>query len=120
MEVAARWGDAINVNLPLTGADDATTAVAQVHAACAAVGRDPATVISTGWARLELTGRASDRPDTLAGSPDEVTAHLRAIEAAGVDHVTFYVGDPDDNHRYPALTRQALEGLGPVLQALRL
>lgn len=119
MEVAARWADAVNVNVPLTGKEDAQAVVALIQSTCARVGRDPVTVRATGWARLDLSGRAASRSDTIGGGPSAVASRLHEIELAGVDHITFYVGDDDDDHLYPALTHSALERLDRVLQALR-
>jgi alkanesulfonate monooxygenase SsuD/methylene tetrahydromethanopterin reductase-like flavin-dependent oxidoreductase (luciferase family) len=121
MTLAARFGDAVNVNEALTGPEDATAAVARVAAACATVGRDPATLPVTGWARVAMRSDGSGvlRPGWLGGRPDEVAAAIRAIGAAGIAHVTFYVGADDDPSPLPALTRATLDLLAPVLEALR-
>ncbi len=65
LRIAARWADAVNVNLALAGADDAASIVRDVTAACVAEGRDPATLEVTGWARLAL--RSDGTADTRAG-----------------------------------------------------
>jgi alkanesulfonate monooxygenase SsuD/methylene tetrahydromethanopterin reductase-like flavin-dependent oxidoreductase (luciferase family) len=119
--VAAAFGDAINVNLPLCGPADMDRVVDIAARACDAVGRDPATLEVTGWARLVLEedGSALERDGCLAGSPGEVAATVRAFVEAGLSHVTFYVGAPDDPSRLPALTPATLARFAPVLEAIR-
>jgi alkanesulfonate monooxygenase SsuD/methylene tetrahydromethanopterin reductase-like flavin-dependent oxidoreductase (luciferase family) len=119
--VAARFGDAINVNLPLTGPDDMARAVSIAGAACEAEGRDPATLGLTGWGRVVLDddGLALARDGCLTGSPGEVAASVRGFAAAGLRHMTFYIGMPDDPSRYPALTAETLARFAPVLEAIR-
>ncbi len=119
--VAARFGDAINVNLPLTGPDDMARVVSIAAAACMVEGRDPATLSLTGWGRLVLDddGLALAREGCLTGSPDAVAAAVRSFAASGLRHMTFYIGAPDEPSRFPALTLAALERFGPVLDAIR-
>jgi len=119
--VAAAFGDAINVNLPLCGPADMDRVVDIAARACDAVGRDPATLQLTGWARLVLEedGAALTRDGCLSGSPSEVAATVRGFADAGLRHLTFYVGAPDDPSRLPALTAATLERLAPVLEAVR-
>ena len=121
MTLAARFGDAVNVNEPLTGPIDAAAAVARVARACTTVGRDPATLPATGWARVALRPDRSavDRPGWLGGPPDAVAATLRSIAGAGISHVTLYVGAHDDPSPLPALTRPTLDLFEPILGALR-
>jgi alkanesulfonate monooxygenase SsuD/methylene tetrahydromethanopterin reductase-like flavin-dependent oxidoreductase (luciferase family) len=119
--VAAAWGDAINVNLPLCGPADMQRIADTATAACEAVGRDPATLELTGWGRLVLDahGTAVAEPGCLAGSPGEVAETVRGFAAAGLRHMTFYVGSPGEPSRFPALTPVALERFARVLEALR-
>jgi alkanesulfonate monooxygenase SsuD/methylene tetrahydromethanopterin reductase-like flavin-dependent oxidoreductase (luciferase family) len=121
MRIAARWADAVNVNVALAGPADAASIVRDAAASSEAVGRDPATLEITGWARLALRsdGTAEARPGWLGGSPDEVAAGLRAMRRAGVRHVTLYLGDADDPSPLPAVTRAMLERFQPFLDALR-
>jgi L-fucose isomerase-like protein len=120
MDVAARWGDAINLNTPLAGADDVVAAARTVAAACARVGREQATLELTGWTRvaLDASGRGVERPGWLAGSPAELVATLRAMAGAGLAHVSVYIGSEGDASPLPALTPRALERFAPVLEAL--
>jgi alkanesulfonate monooxygenase SsuD/methylene tetrahydromethanopterin reductase-like flavin-dependent oxidoreductase (luciferase family) len=119
--VAAAFGDAINVNLPLCGLADMDRVVDIAARACDAVGRSPRTLELTGWARLVLDedGRALARDGCLSGSPAEVAATVRGFVEAGLRHLTFYVGAPDDPSRMPALTPETLARLAPVLEAVR-
>ena len=113
-------GGRVNVNTPLAGAEDVAGIAATAASACEAVGRTPATLSLTGWARIAVgdEGRAVKRDGWLAGSPDEVAAALRAMRDAGLAHVTLYVGDADDPSPLPALTAERLAWLAPVVDAL--
>jgi alkanesulfonate monooxygenase SsuD/methylene tetrahydromethanopterin reductase-like flavin-dependent oxidoreductase (luciferase family) len=121
LRVAARWGDAIDVNLPLLGRDDLDRAFAARDRACVQVGREPGTLALTGWTRLVLDedGVALSRPGAMAGSPAQVAAVLRGFADAGLAHLTVYVGAPDDPSRLPALTAETLRRFAIVLGALR-
>ncbi len=121
MVIAARWADAVNVNISLSGPGDARSVVADVARACADVSRDPETVAVTGWARLALRadGTAEARPGWIGGSPDEVAATMRDIRGTGIRHVSLYVGDADDPSPLPALTAAVLERFAPFLAAIR-
>jgi alkanesulfonate monooxygenase SsuD/methylene tetrahydromethanopterin reductase-like flavin-dependent oxidoreductase (luciferase family) len=120
MDVAARWGDAVNVNTPLAGPDDVAAAGAVVGAACARLGREPATLTLTGWTRIALDGggRGVERPGWLSGPPAQLVATLRAMAGAGLAHVSVYLGTDEDTSPLPALSPQALERFAPVLEAL--
>lgn len=119
--VAARWGDAINVNLPLTGPGDMERVRSIAAKACQAAGRAPGTLALTGWARLALApdGTAVAREGCLVGSPGEVAATVRGFADAGLAHLTVYVGAPEDRSRMPALTPETLRRFGLVLEAMR-
>jgi alkanesulfonate monooxygenase SsuD/methylene tetrahydromethanopterin reductase-like flavin-dependent oxidoreductase (luciferase family) len=121
MRIAARWGDAVNVNTPLSGAADVLKMREAAATACAAVDRDPATLTVTGWGRLAMRrdGRAEARPSWIGGSRDEVVATIRALHDAGLRHLTLYVGEADDSSPLPALTRATLDLFVPVFEALR-
>jgi alkanesulfonate monooxygenase SsuD/methylene tetrahydromethanopterin reductase-like flavin-dependent oxidoreductase (luciferase family) len=119
--IAARWGDAINVNIPLAGPDDMATLSAIALEACVKVGRDPATLDLTGWARVALDedGRAHAREGYLAGEPERVARTILSFADQGLRHLTMYVGDPDDPSKLPALTQPMLERFVPLLEAIR-
>lgn len=91
--------------------------LAAVDEACAAVGRDPATVERTVTVLVQLPGgEGRDEVDDdgqtsrpLAGSADEIADGLRTFAVAGIGHVQLVV-DP--------ITQASIEALGPVLEAL--
>jgi alkanesulfonate monooxygenase SsuD/methylene tetrahydromethanopterin reductase-like flavin-dependent oxidoreductase (luciferase family) len=118
--VAARFGDAISVNLPLAGAADLTRAATIARTACATVGRDPATLVLTGWTRLVVDerGLALERDGCLAGTPPEVAEAVHGFAEAGLRHLTVLVAAPDDPSRFPALTPATLERFAPFLAAI--
>ncbi len=120
-ELAARWGDAANVNTALCSADDVTAIRATMARACAAVGRDWATLAVTGWSRLSLAadGSAVRRDGYLSGTPAEVGEQVRSFRDAGLSHLTFYVGAEGDPSPLPALTAETLGRFAPVLEAIR-
>ncbi|HYM83989.1 MAG TPA: hypothetical protein VEY67_07555, partial [Candidatus Dormibacteraeota bacterium] len=95
---------------------------ADVAAACERVGRDPATIALTGWARVAVSadGRLdAERPDTIAGTPIAIAERLTDLHEAGLAHLTCFMGDETDRHLYPSLTRRSLERFAPLLEALR-
>jgi alkanesulfonate monooxygenase SsuD/methylene tetrahydromethanopterin reductase-like flavin-dependent oxidoreductase (luciferase family) len=121
LAIAARWADAANLNAALTAGEDASAFAARAAEACVQVGRDPGSLELTGWARLAIRpdGMAEERPGCLGGSPDEVAASLRSMHAAGMRHVTLFVGEHDDPSPLPALTARSLDLFAPFLDALR-
>jgi hypothetical protein len=44
---------------------------------------------------------------------------MRSLHAAGLRHLTLYVGDADDPSPLPALTRATPERFAPFLEVLR-
>jgi alkanesulfonate monooxygenase SsuD/methylene tetrahydromethanopterin reductase-like flavin-dependent oxidoreductase (luciferase family) len=120
-QIAARHADQINVNRAIASEADALEVVAIARRACEAVGRNPSTLGVTGWARLAIDddGVAIDRPGCLAGEPAEVATTVRAVRAAGVQHLTMYIGTADDPSPLPALTDETLDRFAPYLDAIR-
>jgi len=120
-EVAARWGDAVNVNRALCTVDDVLAIRATMARACVSVGRDPASLEITGWSRLALSpdGTAAPRDGCVSGTPAEVGARLRTFRDAGLAHLTVHVGTVDDPSPLPALTAETLRLFAPVLEAVR-
>jgi alkanesulfonate monooxygenase SsuD/methylene tetrahydromethanopterin reductase-like flavin-dependent oxidoreductase (luciferase family) len=85
---------------------------AAVDAACAAVGRDPASLGRTGGVRLDLptrTGKGAGAPAPLIESPAQTADLLRGYAAGGLSHVQVWL-DPRD----PA----SIEALAPALALL--
>jgi probable F420-dependent oxidoreductase len=87
----------------------------QVDEACAAVGRDPATLERTVAVLVQVGDDAVVRrggrheAEPIRGSTEELTEVLRAFAAEGISHVQLVV-DP--------ITIDSIEHLGPVLEAL--
>jgi len=61
----------------------------------------------------------ADRADSISGTADAVAERIAALAAAGVAHLTCFIGDPTDDHEFPALTSGALERFVPVIERLR-
>jgi probable F420-dependent oxidoreductase len=87
-----------------------------VDAACADVGRDPATLertlaalVQVGTGAATRRGGASVKAPPIRGSDEEIAAVLRGIAAEGISHVQLVV-DP--------ITVGSIERLGSVLAAL--
>ena len=120
MDVAARWGQAVNVNTPLATPDDVAAAAGLAEAACKRVGRDPATLALTGWGRILLDARGNGvaRPGWLSGSPEQIAATLGAMAGSGLRHISVYLGTDDDRSPLPALTASALERFAPLMGLL--
>lgn len=88
----------------------------KVDAACAEVGRDPATLARTVAVLVQVEGEEVARrggpqkkAPPLRGSPEELADQLRAFAAEGISHVQLVV-DP--------ITVRSIERLAPVLQGL--
>jgi len=118
LRLTAQHADSWNVWL--CSSDSAPTAYppirAAVDAACAEVGRDPATLERTVSVMVDLAGThevpASMGPATakpLTGTPIEIAASLRQYADMGVAHVQVYLV-PN--------TLETLEAFGEVLAAL--
>ena len=120
-QVAARWGDAINVNRPLsTTADvDGIRAArprrpARPSGATRRRWRSPA---GAGW-RSTTTGSRSRRTGTSPGRRTRSRPRCAAFAAAGLAHITLYPGAADDPSPLPALTTASLARFAPFLEAL--
>ncbi len=91
---------------------------AKVDAACADVGRDPATLERTASVLIDFINRpdvppAPDRPHQnstpITGSPEEMAAKLRAFADEGISHIQIWTSPR---------TVEGVERLAPVLEAL--
>jgi alkanesulfonate monooxygenase SsuD/methylene tetrahydromethanopterin reductase-like flavin-dependent oxidoreductase (luciferase family) len=83
-----------------------------VDAACAATGRDPATIARTVAVFVNLPGATQPqdpKAPSLEGSPDEIAETLRAFARAGIAHVQVLL-DPN--------TVGGIEAFAPVLEIL--
>lgn len=88
LRLTARYADAWNI--AWDGVPDVTSPLADLRHACAAGGRDPATLTVTVGVRVHDAG--SDEPpdpddDVLSGSAEEVARAFDGYDALGVDHL---------------------------------
>jgi len=128
LRLAARHADIYDADFQLT-AGDLAARLAALDQACADVGRDPRSLARSSGARIALAepGEAGARPagaDGVAvydlggvgfaarqGGVEVIAAHLRAFQAAGVDHVTLTLVHPPGP--------RGLDRLAAVVEALR-
>lgn len=112
MRVAAKYAQWFNMSNPSTSVDERVAQLrADLAAACAAVGRDPATLrtslfvsVYVGATRRELDalvdelaakagttreGWLAARPGAFMGTADELGERFRALAAAGIDHANL-------------------------------
>jgi F420-dependent oxidoreductase-like protein len=123
--LAAAYADEFNV--PFHGVADTQAQFTRVRDACAQRDRDPASlalsaaqVVCCGAdeaevaARARAIGREVDelRANGAAGTPDEVVARLRQLEAAGAGTVYLQVLDLSDLDHLALLSERVLPNLG--------
>ena len=118
LRLAAQHADAWNAWFTWFGnRREGIAAIRQkVDAACAEVGRDPATLARTVAVLVQVEGDdvarrggPQEKAPPLRGSPEELADQLRAFAAEGISHVQLVV-DP--------ITVRSIERLAPVLQTL--
>jgi len=124
--IAALWADAVNLNAFLSDPDAVATAFAPAVAACESIGRDPASLAWTGYARVSFAPPATTHAPagpgtgaTIRGTVDEIASRLHGLHQAGVRHLTCYVDPGDSPSPLPALETEGLERFVPVLEHLR-
>jgi F420-dependent oxidoreductase-like protein len=123
--LAAAYADEFNV--PFHGVADTQAQFTRVREACTAIERDPASltlsaaqVVCCGAdegevaARARAIGRQVDelRANGAAGTPDEVVARLRELEAVGAGTVYLQVLDLDDLDHLRLLSQRVLPHVG--------
>ena len=116
LQLVARYADMANF---FGDAAEVAHKVDVLRGHCAAVGRDPSEVTVSRLATLVLTASAEETADTKAflrqvtgeeptgsnvGTPDELTAQVEELAAAGVDYFMFNIptGTPDTVRRVGA------------------
>ena len=113
LELTARHADAWNAWFDKTGnrVENVPALRDAVDAACAAVGRDPATLERTLAVNVEVGPHAPSTMSAppLTGSPEELAAGLRAYAAAGIGHVQVWL-EPN--------TPAGIAAFAPVLELL--
>ncbi len=123
LDLTARFADEWNTFLDLKP-EDVRESLAPLDAACAAIGRDPATLGRTLLLSIDLDLPRQHPPSTaygrsreqeaaegavLRGDPAHIAGQLRAYAAAGITHIIVFL-DPD--------TVEGLDGFGEVLAEL--
>src|SRR5260370_926377 len=98
LRLAARWGDAFNTWWH-TDPSALERPFAALDTACQEVGRDPATLPRTIGTFVSLDDhpeRAAGRvaSEGLHGTPDQIADGLRALAAAGAQHITSTLSPP--------------------------
>jgi probable F420-dependent oxidoreductase len=113
LRLTAKYADYWNVSW-YSDPNEVTSFLAQVDAACAATGRDSATLQRTVGVNVNLpghptTGDSTDQAPPITGTPEEIAAKLRAYADQGVSHLQIIIG-PE--------TVSGVEAFAPVLEAL--
>jgi len=117
LQLVAQYADEWNTFIPMQP-EDVAMVLAPLDAACAAIGRDPATLGRSLVVSIDLplprqhppsTAYGIPRTDALSGEPAAIAARLRAYAEAGIGHIVVHL-DPD--------TIEGIEGFGEVLGLL--
>ncbi|MBL8128911.1 MAG: LLM class flavin-dependent oxidoreductase, partial [Chloroflexia bacterium] len=117
LRITARFADAWNADRQNTLAQVAALN-ARVDAACAEVGRDPATLQRIIGIQVDLLNEQREamqprqfvmHPWPLTGSPEELAAHIRAYATERVSHRIVWIDPP---------TPAGIAAFAPVLEAL--
>ena len=103
--------DAVNPGFSPYSAEDLRESQIRVDAACAAIGRDPATLKRTAgvWVDLPMAPRREGW-DALTGTPDEIAAGLRVYADTGYGQVQVWLNQQ---------TIESIEAFAPVLELVR-
>jgi len=131
--LAARYADDYNIDLP--SLEDCTTLFGRLDAACAEVGRDPASIERSVLLGVIAGGTEADvrrvspaglgelgrdetdawrpRPGWIAGTPDRIVEWLRSYEAVGVEHAIIRPVPHRDLGAIDLLAREVLPALRP-------
>jgi probable F420-dependent oxidoreductase len=117
LRLAARFADIWNRDFDVWNpdvvpysAEDLAAWGPRVDAACAEVGRDPATLTRTAGVLVDLPiAPVREGWQALTGAPEDLAEGLRGYAAAGFTHVQIWL-EPS--------TLAGIEAFGPVLEAL--
>jgi alkanesulfonate monooxygenase SsuD/methylene tetrahydromethanopterin reductase-like flavin-dependent oxidoreductase (luciferase family) len=110
LRLVARYADAWNTNGRLTP-ESVAERYADLLAACAEVGRDPATLALTVGteARIVTPGETFASDEAIVGSAEEVTQRLRGFAGVGVTHLMLLI---------PGVNPEQVARFAPVASAL--
>lgn len=107
LRLLARYGDAWNGGWQ-GSTDGVREKIAKLDAACAAVGRDPSTVVRTIGVNIAREGYTGSRGNPFRGDTAETVTFLREVEALGFRHIVIGL-DP--------CTPKSVEAFAPVVEA---
>jgi alkanesulfonate monooxygenase SsuD/methylene tetrahydromethanopterin reductase-like flavin-dependent oxidoreductase (luciferase family) len=131
LALAARYAHRYDADYHLV-ASDVGSRFEALDRACAEGGRDPRSIMRTAGTRVALTQPGEPRPGVpgvstppgiaafdlggmrqmaRVGTPDELLAHVRTFQAAGVQHLTLSLVHPPGP--------KGIEMLAPVVEGLR-
>lgn len=92
LDLAARHADILDRDFGAISHAELESWQARTDTACAAVGRDPATLERTAAVAIDLpNANSAMRQANLTGSPEELAESLRAIAAQGISHVHVWL-----------------------------
>lgn len=112
VRLAAQHADAFNTIWPTT-VEQVAAQRARLLAACATVGRDPASIALTvgTFVHFPTTDQPEPAPNEIGGTPAQIAARLRAFADLGVSHLVVDLR--------PEITLASLAQFGAVLRLLR-
>jgi len=102
--------DGVNPGLDPYSAADLMASQTRVDAACAEVGRDPATLERTAGVWVDLPSAPPRGWDALTGTPEEMAAGLRVYTDTGYTQLQVWLNDQ---------TIDGIEAFAPVLELVR-
>jgi alkanesulfonate monooxygenase SsuD/methylene tetrahydromethanopterin reductase-like flavin-dependent oxidoreductase (luciferase family) len=85
LRLTATYADAWNT-VWHANADAAVEKIAHLEAACADVGRDPATIVKTAGGNIALDGYSGKRANPIQGTHEEIAAELGRFRDLGFKH----------------------------------
>ncbi len=124
LQIAARWADALNINIPLTSPDVLSVPLAAFRDCCHQINRDPSQVLLSGYAIITFAGTGVDksgrRSRAISGTPEDIAHRLHALHQAGVAHIQCVIDDGQQEHLsfWPILTMRGIEQFNLVIEAL--
>ena len=102
--------DGVNPGFAPYSAADLTASQTRVDAACAEVGRDPATLERTVGIWVDLASAPPRGWDALTGTPEEIAAGLRRYADSGYTQAQVWLNQP---------TIDGIEEFSPALELVR-
>jgi probable F420-dependent oxidoreductase len=100
IRLAAKYGDLWNTGY-MGGPETMADRFPKIQAACAATGRDTATLGVTAFIRLWFPDLQAKKPidNPLSGNSQEIATAMRGYEALGVQHIMFQISPYTEESR---------------------